>query len=131
MTSTRKRTIKRLMALGVQRNDAAGFIAARNAIKAAHMEHLLPWAFMPPAPPIHTTNRRLEKFATSIYLHPEQVLSANIDDEYIHRDLARSLAQGILAAGFIKITKRQLPPEAWTRGPCVEYRATITVVEEE
>lgn len=128
----KKKAIKQLQALGVQRNDAAGFIAAYRQIKAAGKEHLLPGVFMVPDMRFERNDYAVERFAVSIRQASPRFYQLNPPpDEYVHRQLVMEMGKGLLDAGLIKITKRALPADLWNRDGIVEYRATITVAKEE
>lgn len=126
----RKKYIKQLMALGVQRNDAAGFVSAYRACVAAGKEHLLP-AILQPAPivpafPIIRQPYNVAKFAVTLRRSDNDLSWLPRKDEDINKELAREMGLALLDAGAICITKR----DDYIRR-CVEYRATIRVAREE
>ena len=133
----KKRAIKRLMALGVQRNDAAGFITAYRALEAAGKLPPALAAIDPPRLPMVRTDYQVQKFAAVLHAtdHPDLLTPDMRETAAIKRRLARELAQGLLDAGAITITATTLPPiPDWRRRDLcatVEYRATIMVAKEE
>lgn len=129
---SRKRQIKRLMALGIQRNDAAGFVKASRILIDKGRADMLPGVLIDPGPVARRTDYKLHKFATTVRYSDKYAfrrVPADLADEYVHKEIAREIGLALLDAGAIKITVRELPPEEWGRG--VEYRGTITVAKEE
>ena len=128
----RRKYIKQLMALGVQRNDAAGFVSTCWAITAAGKEHLLPVIMQAPIPTIRT-DYQVQKFATTVRYSDKydfHRVPADLDDPYVYKELAREMGLALLDAGAIKVTRQELPPDRWSGARCVEYRATIKVARE-
>lgn len=125
----RKRKVKRLMALGVQRNDAAAFVTTYQAIVAAGKGHLLPDVLHPtlPAIPMVRTNYQPQRFAVTMRRSTKPDLCWDPSPrEDFYKKLAKETGLALLDAGAITITRRDDPDLQ-----CVEYRATITVVKEE
>lgn len=126
----RKKYIKQLMALGVQRNDAAGFVSAYRACVAAGKEHLLPDILQPapivPAIPIIRQPYKVAKFAVTMRSSDNDLSWLPREAEDINKQLAREMGLALLDAGAICITMR----DDYTRR-YVEYRATISVAMEE
>lgn len=130
---TRKKEIKRLMALGIQRNDAAGFVTTVRAMKNAGKEHLLPGVFTIPEIKPLRTDYQLRRFQTTIRFSDKDYfrrVPADLNDRYIHKELAREIGLALLDAGAIKITVEELPPSGWDGARTVEYRGTVTVAKE-
>lgn len=131
----RKKSIKQLMALGIPRNDAAGFVSTCNALKAAGKKIILPEIMAPPiatVPPI-CTDYQIRKFATTILLSNKYdflSLPQNADDQYMQKKLAKEMGLALLDAGAIKVTVTELPPNNWYGDRRLEYRATINVAME-
>lgn len=129
----RKKAIKQLQALGVQRNDAAGFVAAYRAIKAAGKLGQVPGIVEPVHRPLQFTGRPVDvrPFATTLRISntPDLILADLMTDANIHTRLARELGEGLLNAGAITIHARPVDIEGvWGASPTVEYRATVNVV---
>lgn len=127
----RKRAVKRLMAMGVQRNDAAAFVTTYHKIVAAGKGPLLPSILKPTYPKIPTvcTDYQVRKFATIIRCSDKyDFRRVPRRDEDIYKELAREMGLALLDAGAVSITKR--PLDCFEGGPGVEYRATINVARE-
>ena len=130
---TRKKEIKRLMALGIQRNDAAGFVTTVRTMKAAGKERLLPGVFMIPEVKPLRTDYQLRRFQTTMRFSDRDYfrrVPADLNDQYIHKELAREIGLALLDAGAITITVEELPPNMWDNARTVEYRGNVTVVKE-
>lgn len=131
-----KRAVKRLMGMGIQRNDAAAFVSTYRAIVAAGKEKLLPDILRPipaPVPPLRRTDYRIKTFATMIRCSDKydfMRVPTGYDDEYIRKTLAKELGLAMLDAGAIRVTIQTHPPRLWCDTPTVEYRATIDVAME-
>jgi hypothetical protein len=126
----KKRQIKQLMALGIQRNDAAGFVEAYRVIKAKKKEYMLP-VIMTPPPPVAIERRPIRTIA-AVYRATERelyTLPPEEADKLIKRRLANNLANGLLDMSMYRISKRALPPASLYEGPSIEYRLYIDVVE--
>lgn len=130
----KKKAIKQLQALGVQRNEAAGFIAAYRKIKAAGKLGQVPGIVEPIHRPPQFTSRPFDvrPFATTLRVPnvPDLILGDMMADADIHNRLARELGLGLLNAGAIAIHTRPVSPVA--RSPveymaAVEYTATVNV----
>lgn len=131
----RKKSIKKLMALGIPRNDAAGFVSTCNALKAAGKKVFLPEIMVPPgpvAPTIHT-DYQLRRFATQIRVSDRPDLLALLPGEigsYIRNTLAKEMGIALMNAGAISISTVAHPPSIWDPYSCVEYHATVNVAME-
>jgi len=125
----KKKTIKQLMALGIQRNDAAGFVEAYHVIKAKKKEYMLPVIMAPPPPPIEVSRRPIRTMTTVYCTAPMELCNVPSEDaeKYIKRQLARQLAAGLPDLGVYTISKRVLPNMGLYMGQSVEYRMTIDV----
>lgn len=129
----RNKYIKHLMALGIQRNDAAGFVSTYRHLIAAGKEQLLPAIIRPiPQVPQFRTDYRVQEFAANIRVSDMSAFQ-RVDDlceQRVYKELAREMGRALLDAGAIKTTVRELPPSSWSSGRCVEYRATVKVAME-
>lgn len=116
-----KKKIKQLMALGIQRNDAAGFVRASSIIKAKGLP--LPGLIDPPVP-ITVQQRKIKEFAACFTCgwDVELVLPAEEKKEYIKRRLGEEMGKGLLGSGLCKIQAR-----ADRARQSVTYRAIIEV----
>ena len=123
----RKKTIKQLMAIGVQRNDAAAFARAYRKIMDAKREDLFPEIVKPVMPVMGVVNtHNVEKFKAE-YLVPEDHVSYFIEnpEELANRikdELSQGLARGLMENGAIIMQMVKIP--------CVgtKYSATVKVV---
>lgn len=128
----KKKAIKQLQALGVQRNDAAGFIAAYRKIKAAGKLGQVPGIVEPIHRPPQFTGRTYDvrPFATTLRVPnvPDLILADLLTDTDIRARLARELGDGLLNAGAIAIHARPVDIRGvWGAEPAVEYMATVNV----
>lgn len=125
----KKKAIKRLQALGVQRNDAAGFVAAYRAIEAAGKLGYIPGIMEPPRRPQFTSSPyEVQTMATTLRVPdtPDLIHPALTED--IHARLARELGMGLLNAGAIAIRARPVPyMDVLGAVYGVEYTATVNV----
>ena len=131
----RKKSIKKLMALGIPRNDAAGFVSTCNALKAAGKKVFLPEIMVPPGPPVSTirTDYQLRRFETQMRVsdRPDLVALLPTDtDEYIRNTLAKEMGLALMKTGAISISTVAHPPSIWDPYCCVEYRAAVNVAVE-
>lgn len=119
-----KKKVKQLMALGIQRNDAAGFVRASRIIKAKGLGHMVPGLIEPARPPIIVSQREIKKFAACYTCdwQVESVLTDKENKEYIKRRLGEELGKGLLDNGLCKIQA-----SADRVRQVVTYRATIDV----
>lgn len=126
----KKKTIKQLMALGIQRNDAAGFVEACHVIKAKKKEYMLPVIMNPPALPIQISQRPIRKMAVVHHVNAMELynLPPKEAEKMIKRRLVNKLAEGLLDLGAYRITRRDHPPTSYFGGEVIEYRLTIDVV---
>ena len=122
---TRKRYVKQLMALGIQRNDAAGFVKAARIIQDKGMGHLVPDLVFDMPVPINVQQREIKKMAATFTGSIEFELSnlpAEEKKEYIKGRLCHALANGLIDSGLCKITAT-----TDERAHAITYRAAIEV----
>lgn len=126
----RKKYIKQLMALGIQRNDAAGFVEAYRVIKAKKKEYMLSVIMAPPAPPVKISQRPIRKM--EVVYHADAMALSTLPPEeakkMIKRRLVNKLAEGLLDLDAYTISIRAMPPVSYYAGQAIEYRLTIDVV---
>jgi hypothetical protein len=121
---SRKRQIKRLMALGIQRNDAAGFVKASRILMDKGMADKVP-GLLRETPPIIVSRREIRTFAAQVsttWLFETTIQPVEEKEDYIKRKLGTELGKGLLDSGLCKIQAR-----ADTRTGGADYRATIDV----
>ena len=121
---SRKREIKRLMALGIQRNDAAGYIKASRILNDKGKLGPLPVVMDRPQP-IIVSRREIRKFAAQFcttWLFETTIQTVEEREDYLKRKLGTELGTGLLDSGLCKIQARA---DARTGG--VVYLATIDV----
>ena len=123
---SRKRQIKRLMALGIQRNDAAGFVKASRILMDKGMHHLLPAPLCDPLP-IIVSEREMRTFVASYTCsryYAQTATAAKETAELIKIKLGQELGIGLLQSGLCKIqAKTDMYADA------VRYQAIIDVAE--
>lgn len=108
-----RRTIKKLMAAGIQRNDAAAFVKTYNKIKAAGMTNLFPEMDMPfPEPPfkIHQETIHPIRLSTRYSIDRIELQRVGVIDfeRYIKKRLTDSIVHEIRESNAIKFTKTEI-----------------------
>lgn len=122
----RKKTIKQLMAIGVQRNDAAAFARAYRKIMDAKKEDLFPEIVKPVIPVVGTVvNYRLTPFR-AVYVAPEsqRLFFRENHEEFATRIMAKlsaELGECLMKNGAIIM---RIEPIA---GVGTQYTATVKV----
>lgn len=138
----KKKAVKRLMAMGVQRNDAAAFVATYRAIEAAGKAHLLPVALQPvPEFAPRMVIVKPQTFAMKYTVTNTQRQQISEEEEKWHKNkMARDLGSELLRKGYIKIVSSPSPhyavkpPDIWDHQPAIEcieateYFASIRVL---
>ena len=122
----RKKTVKQLMAIGIQRNEAAAFARTYRKIKAAKREDMFPEIVSPVQPKICTVSDYQIKhyWATYIATEGERMCFVENGDEYAHlvkQRLCGNLTDALMSSGAIGFTMRAL------RGGSTEFRAELNV----
>lgn len=120
----RKRQIKQLMALGIQRNDAAGFVKASRILLDKGRGDMFPGVLGEPLPVI-VSQREIRTFAAQLstdWIFEMTIMPAAEKEEHIKRKLAVTMGEGLLDSGLCKIQAR---PGSAAGG--VDYRATVDV----
>jgi hypothetical protein len=107
-----RRTIKKLMAAGIQRNDAAAFLRTYHRIKTAGMTNLFPEMDTPIPEPhfrIHQETIRPLRLSTrySIDRMELQRVGAIDFERYIKKRLTDSIVHEIREGDAIKFTKHE------------------------
>lgn len=112
MSMTQKKTIKQLMAIGVQRNDAAAFVRAYRKIRENKREDMLPWILEPEPPrimreelPIATLSASYEISAIELEMRRRAIPGADINSA-IHGKLVHALANELLKSRAVKMEYR-------------------------
>ena len=123
----RKKTIKQLMAIGVQRNDAAAFARAYRKIMDAKREDLFPEIVKPVMPVMGTVvNYRVTPFrADCVISDPQRSFFIENSEECadrIMRELSKDLAKCLMENGAITVRTQQF------RDKGTRYTAVVKVV---
>lgn len=123
----RKKTIKQLMAIGVQRNDATAFARAYRKIMDAKREDLFPEIVKPVMPVVGTVaNYRVEKFrAAYLTAEGQRYFFRENEEEFATRimgKLSKELAECLMENGAIIMRIEQ------RHGIGTQYTATVNVV---
>lgn len=121
-----KRMIKQLMAMGLQRNDATGFVRAYRRVVAMGREDLFPLLVPPEAPRVvyqHYPAMKLHGSITVTDARLQSLLDSRENlDEYLGRHLAREIAGVLFSSGAVQVQRRRVFPDA------TEIRGTVHVV---
>lgn len=121
---TRKKKIKQLMALGIQRNDAAGFVNASRILIEKGIPPMVCAA--PPQPPITVSQLVFKRYAAcvtkSLLELSQRPLPMENPEKEMEDHLAKKLGRGLLASGLCEITQYHNPNTA-----DISMRAEITV----
>ena len=106
---TQKKSIKQLMAIGVQRNDAAAFVRAYRKIRENKREDMLPWILEPEPPkivrkefPVATLRATYEISAIELEMQRRATPDADINST-IHGKLVHALANELLKSRAVKM----------------------------
>lgn len=122
----RKKTIKQLMAIGVQRNDAAAFARAYRKIMDAKREDLFPEIVKPVMPVMGIVQEHHVETFQAAYLVPEHHVSYFIENKEefairIKDELIQGLARGLMDNGAVIIRIERV------YGGATRYTATVRV----
>ena len=123
---TNKKITKQLMAIGVQRNDAAAFARAYHKIMDAKREDLFPEIVKPVMPVVGTVvNYRVAPFR-AVYMAPadQRAFFRENHEEFANRikaKLSRELAEGLMNNGYITMRIEEII------GVGTQYTATVNV----
>lgn len=121
-----KQITKQLMAIGVQRNDAAAFARAYRKVMDAKREDLFPEIVKPVMPVVHTViDYRVTPFR-AVYMAPagQMAFFRENHEEFANRikvKLAKELAEGLLHNGAITMRIEEI------MGIGTQYTATVNV----
>lgn len=126
----KNKTIKQLMALGISRNDAAGFVATYNKLNAKQRSQYLPNVVfdMRPAPPFLRENKKIINYAARTMILDDDISLSRLDPEE-REGVGRSrvlekLCRGVVGSKAVTIEKRRYDVYKAT-----EMIARIQVVE--
>lgn len=123
---TNKKISKQLMAIGVQRNDAAAFARAYRKIMDAKREELFPEIVKPVMPVVHTAiDYRVTPFRAA-YMAPASQMAffRENHEEFANRIKAKlsiELAEGLMNNGYITMRIEEI------MGIGTQYTATVLV----
>lgn len=118
----KKKYIKQLMAMGISRNNAAGYVATIQTLEAVGKA---PPIFLDP-PPLTVTDYRVETIRASVL--SREPVDMNMQRLFSSRQV-KQIANALLMEGYIKFTAQ--PTFDQTGYPCTEYAATLTVAVEQ
>lgn len=127
---TNKKITKRLMAIGVQRNDAAVFARAYRKIMAAGQEDLFP-EIVKPVMPVNVAYKHYPaQMLQATVTMPDPKLctlaASDIDlQRYMWLRLARELAEHLYLSGVMQVQSRRVPGLG---SGVTEFVATVHVV---
>lgn len=120
-----KKTIKQLMAIGVQRNDAAAFARAYRKIMDAKREDLFPEIVKPVMPVMGTVlNYRVETIRASSMVNRQMAFPYCDDEEFttmIMERLSDELAKNLIQSGAAAMSIKQID------GIITQYVVTVNV----
>ena len=121
----RKKTVKQLMAIGVQRNDAAAFARTYRKIMYAKRDDLFPEIIKPVMPMIGTVcNYRVETIQASSMVNRRMAFPCGSDEEFrtmITERLSDELAKNLIQSGAAALTITQID------GMIMQYTVTVKV----
>lgn len=126
-----RKTVKKLMALGIQRNDAAGFVSTYNKLAATGKLGALPEVVfeMRPVNPIASEQKKIVSFATRQVISDNDSLMGWAEPERlwekIEQRMVKELCEGLMRSGLVHMERRRYE----TYGGCTEFIAKIRVVE--
>ena len=128
---TNKKIVKQLMAIGVQRNDAAAFAKAYRKIMDAGREDLFP-EIVNPVMPMNVVYKHYpaQKLQATYELSNVQrrLLFISLDEllQDVRCKLAYELANALLESGMVRVEAREQPDSCI--GGSTQYRAIVHVV---
>ena len=121
-----KKTIKQLMAIGVQRNDAVAFARAYRKIMYAGREDLFPEIVKPVMPLVGVVhNHRVETIRASSVVSRQMVFPCADNAEFttiITERLSDELAKNLIQSGAAALTIKQIDEMR------TQYAVTVRVV---
>lgn len=122
-----KKITKQLMAIGVQRNDAAAFARTYHKIVSRGRRDLFPELTIPAPPMVRTAMLSVQTLKVSILRHRAILYAAEASgacvDQYIRKKMAEELAQCLLSSPYVLYQQRDLLTGER------EFTARIRVVE--
>lgn len=126
-----RKAVKKLMALGIQRNEAAVFARVYGKVKAVRREDLFPDILLLERP-VGVVRRELEIVTLRADYHYEQFDRAYVmpreKEAYVKNHLARALADEAVQNQLVEFTRRT---EESFLGPITVTRAQIKIVKPE
>lgn len=123
---TNKKITKQLMAIGVQRNDAAAFARAYRKVMDARREDLFPEIVKPVMPVVgRAIDYRVTPFR-AVYMAPDSQMAffRESHEEFANRikaKLSKELAEGLMLNGCITMRTEEI------MGIGTQYTATVNV----
>ena len=126
----RSKTVKQLMALGISRNDAAGFVSTYNRLLSQNrLEYLQGIAVeMRLQPKAYVQEKRVIKFATRYVLLDEDIALGSLPQEARENiakgEVLQKLCYGVVRSEAVSIEKRRVDEYGYT-----EFIARLNVVE--
>ena len=130
MSMTRKKQIKLLMSIGVQRNDAAAFARVYQKVKAAKREKLFPLLVEPDIPikVVHEDYQR--RYLRTAVLIPDlrlrRVAASGADlKQFVGMHLAKQMVDQLYLSGLMEMADRKVP--GYGEG-ATEFTATVCVL---
>lgn len=126
-----KKAVKQLMALGIQRNEAAVFARVYGKVKAARREDLFPEIILP-AMPVGVVRREMEIVTLQADYRYESFDRAYVmpreKETFVKNELARALAAEAVKCQLVEFTRRT---EGSFLGDITVTRAQIKIVKPE
>ena len=126
----RKKQIKQLMSIGVQRNDAVAFARVYRKVKAAKREKLFPLLVEPDIPikVVHEDYQR--RYLRTAVLIPDlrlrRVAASGADmKQFVGMQLANQMVDQLYLSGLVEMEYRKVP--GYGEG-ATEFTATVCVL---
>ena len=105
-----KKIVKQLMAIGVQRNDAAAFARTYRKIKATKMEALFPEIMGPAMPQVVYEHYPAQMLRAVVEMTDEKIIGLAADGvdmkQYVGEKLAKEIANHLYSSGVMQIESR-------------------------
>ena len=128
---TNKKIAKQLMAIGVQRNDAAAFARTYRKILDAGRKDLFP-EIIEPVMPMNVVYKDypIQKLRATYEMSNIGMRMRFISQDDLLREvrdkLTHDIAKALLESGMAQVERRELPYSGI--GGCTQFRATVHVV---
>lgn len=121
-----KKIVKQLMAVGVQRNDAAAFARTYRKIKATKMEALFPEIMGPAMPPVVYKHYPAQQLRAVVEMTDAKIRGFSADGvdlkQYVGEKLAREMTNHLYSSGVMQIESRRVYPNS------TQFVTTVHVV---